>query len=370
MRTRSAIVSRRKPSFPHRLSSKQQCNRSWSSIDNLKNYQKIQSSTHSSVLVRYKGSKRLCIRRDSSDDLQATLSDSDNESVAPNSEPTCTSLSQHLHNAGEHSWTRAIDSDSDEESSPRKRLRNVSQSLRFPSVDARLSRTNDPNLQEQLALCTLCLPLIVSSSVSPNGLQPSTLNIPLGGSTLATTIPECITGLEMAHLKQVLLFVSQPPSGTSLSVDASSPTGFVFVEFLVDATNTSVALLRLLSSSLNSSLLAALSVGQFSCTLDGFEHIGAQFLLEISVALRRSHVLSVDALALSAEKRSSLTLPLEQRRARRSVLEYFGALAPVQQSSDADADADAGANADPTDDSDEQVIHGAELERFYELDGH
>ena len=166
----------------------------------------------------------------------------------------------------------------------------------------------------------------------------------------------------MAHLKQVLLFVSPPPSGTSLSVDACSPTGFVFVEFLVDATNTSVALLRLLSSSLNSSLLVALCVGQFSCTLDGFEHIGAQFLFEINVSLRRSHVFSVDALALNAEKRLSLTLPLVQRSARRLVLEYFGALAPVQQSPDADAD--------PTDDSDEQVIHGAELERFYELDGH
>ena len=40
-------------------------------------------------------------------------------------------------------------------------------------------------------------------------------------------------------------------------------------------------------------------------------------------------------------------------------LEYFGALPPVQQSPDADAD--------PIDDSDEQVIHGAQLERFYEL---
>ena len=200
------------------------------------------------------------------------------------------------------------------------------------------SRTHiatDPNLQEQLSRCSLCLPLLISSSVSPNVSQLPSPHISLGGITLSTTIPECITGLQMAHLKQVLLFVPHPPSGTSLSVDASSPTGFVFVEFLVDATNTSVALLRLLSSSLNSSLLAALSVGQFSCTLDGFEHIGAQFLFEISVSLRRSHVFSVDALALNAEKRLSLTLPLEQRSARRLVLEHFGALAPLQQSPDA-----------------------------------
>ena len=366
MRTRSSIVSRRKSHFPHRLSSKQQGNLSWSSIDILQNYQKIQTSKHPSVLVRYKGSKRLCIRRDISDDLEANSSDSDNESVAHISESTCINHSQYLHNAAEHSWTRAIDSDSDEDIHSRKRLRDVSQSLRFPSVDARLSRTHittDANLQEQLALCSLCLPLIISSSVSPIGSQLPSPNISLGGITFSTTIPECITGLQMAHLKQVLLFVSQPPSGTSLSVDACSPTGFVFVEFLVDATNTSVALLRLLSSSLNSSLLAALCVGQFSCTLDGFEHIGAQFLFEISVSLWRSHVFSVDALALNAEKRLSLTLPLEQRSARRLVLEYFGALAPVQQSPDADADAD----ADPTDDSDEQVIHGAELERFYAL---
>jgi hypothetical protein len=276
MRTRSAIVSRRKSHFPRRLSSKQQGNLSWSSVDILQNYQTIQikTSKHPSVLVPYKGSKRLCIRRATSDDLEANSSDSDNESVEPVSESTSTCINHSSHNAGEHSWTRAIDSDSDEDTHSRKRLGDVSQSLRFPSVDARLSRTHiatDPNLQEQLSHCSLCLSLIISSSVSPNGSLLPSPHISLGGITLSTTIPECITGLQMAHLKQVL----QPPSGTSLSVDASSPTGFVFVEFLVDATNTSVALLRLLSSSLNSSLLAALSVGQFSCTLDGFEHIGA-----------------------------------------------------------------------------------------------
>ena len=116
MRTRSAIVSWRKSHFPRRLSSKQQGNLSWSSIDILQNYQKIQikTSKHPSVLVRYKGSKRLCIRRDISDDVEANSSDSDIESVTPISESTCINHSQYLHNASEHSWTRAIDLDSDE----------------------------------------------------------------------------------------------------------------------------------------------------------------------------------------------------------------------------------------------------------------
>ena len=98
-----------------------------------------------------------------------------------------------MHNARQHLWTRAIESDI----SPRKRLRNIPQSLRFPSVNVRLSRTHittDPNLQDQLALCTLCLPLIIWSSVSPivSFQQLSSPNISLGGITLTTTIPECI----------------------------------------------------------------------------------------------------------------------------------------------------------------------------------